>query len=137
LRGGVWVWWGWVGVGGMCGFGVVQLLPGINDHIMINTAITLPIGVEAYAIFALWVWLANSRANHTARRFAMGSAIGSLVLGGGGQIAYHLLVQAGVKPNGAPWYVTVAVSLLTVAIVGMASALIHLLGAPDAAKEDH
>lgn len=120
------VWSGWVGLGGMCGFGVVQPLPGIAPW-EINTAITLPIGIEAYAVFALWAWL-NSHTSDRARRFARWSAITSLVVGGGGQVVYHLLVQANYGPGTAPWPVTATVSLLTVAIVGMASALIHLLG---------
>lgn len=128
------VWSGWVGLGGMCGFGVVQLLPGIADNVVINTAITLPIGVESYAVFALWVWLTNGHTGTRARRFARVSAILSLVVGGAGQVAYHLLVQAGYGPGTAPWPVTAVVSLLTVAIVGMASALIHLLGETDAGK---
>ncbi|HEX2300002.1 MAG TPA: ABC transporter permease, partial [Pseudonocardiaceae bacterium] len=45
------IWAGWVGLGGLTGFGVVQLLPGIWDGVRINTAITLPIGMEAYAAY--------------------------------------------------------------------------------------
>ncbi|MGL5825772.1 MAG: hypothetical protein ACRCYU_13325, partial [Nocardioides sp.] len=39
------VWSGWVGLGRLCGFGVVQPLPGIVDGFEINTAVTLPIGM--------------------------------------------------------------------------------------------
>jgi hypothetical protein len=38
------VWSGWVGLGTLCGFGVVHPLPGIADGFTINTAITLPVG---------------------------------------------------------------------------------------------
>ncbi len=51
------VWSGWVGLGGLCGFGVVHPLPGIVDSFTINTAVTLPVGVEAYGAYALRAWL--------------------------------------------------------------------------------
>jgi hypothetical protein len=41
---------------GMCGFGLVQPLPGITDW-HLNTAITLPVGVESYGAYALGAWL--------------------------------------------------------------------------------
>jgi len=47
------VWSGWVGLGQLCGFGVIHPLPGIWDSASINTAITLPVGIEAYAAYAL------------------------------------------------------------------------------------
>jgi hypothetical protein len=53
------VWSGWVGLGGMCGFGIIHPLPGIWDSLRINTAITLPIGVESYGAYALYAWLAS------------------------------------------------------------------------------
>jgi hypothetical protein len=43
------VWSGWVGIGQLTGFGQVHPLPGIWDSLHLNTAVTLPIGVEAYA----------------------------------------------------------------------------------------
>ncbi|HEY5990526.1 MAG TPA: hypothetical protein VIV12_29665 [Streptosporangiaceae bacterium] len=51
------------------------------------------------------------------RRFARRSAIGSLMLGVTGQIAYHLLAQA--HATRAPWPVTTAVSCLPVLVLGM------------------
>ena len=48
-------WSGWVGLGELTGFGVVHPLPGIWDTLTVNTAITLPVGVEAYAVYALAV----------------------------------------------------------------------------------
>src|SRR6266568_831542 len=53
------IWSGWVGLGGLTGFGLVHPLPGIADSFTLNSAITLPIGVEAYAAYALRVWLAT------------------------------------------------------------------------------
>jgi hypothetical protein len=54
---GVAIWSGWVDLGGMCGFGIIHPLPGIAGGLTIDTAITLPVGVEAYAGFALGTWL--------------------------------------------------------------------------------
>ena len=51
------VWSGWVGLGGLCGFGIVHPLPGIVPGFQLNTAITLPVGVEAYGAYALRAWL--------------------------------------------------------------------------------
>ena len=119
------VWSGWVGLGTLTGFGIVHPLPGIADGFTINTAITLPIGVETYAAFALRVWLSGQVVHDGARRFAKWSAIGSLLLGGLGQVAYHLLVAAGVTR--APWQITTVVACLPVAVLGMGAALAHLL----------
>jgi hypothetical protein len=120
------IWSGWVGLGGLTGFGVVHPLPGIADHIALNTAITLPIGVETYAAFALWVWL-SGRAPVQARSFARWSAIGSLIFGAAGQVAYHLMSAARVVH--APWLITAAVACLPVAVLGMGAALAHLMHA--------
>ncbi|MEV8377834.1 ABC transporter permease [Kribbella sp. NPDC056861] len=118
------VWSGWVGLGELTGFGVVHPLPGIADGFTINTAITLPIGVETYAAFALRVWLSR-QVSATARRFAGWSALGALILGGLGQVAYHLLDAAGVTQ--APWQITTVVACLPVAVLGMGAALAHLI----------
>src|SRR6266516_176253 len=63
------VWSGWVGLGGLCGFGVIHPLPGIWGGARLNTAITLPVGVEAYATYALAAWLTPGTPA-TAREFA-------------------------------------------------------------------
>lgn len=119
------IWGGWVGLGEMAGFGPVNLLPGIGSGWTINTAITLPIGVEAYAAYALRVWLSSGSRPAAARRFAMWSAIGSLVLGMLGQVAYHLMAAAGITV--APWQITTFVSCLPVVVLGFGAALAHLL----------
>jgi hypothetical protein len=119
------IWVGWVGLGGLTGFGDVRPLPGIVDHFTINSAITLPVGMEAYAAFALRAWLGGGRVPARARRFARWSAIGALTLGALGQIAYHLMAAAGVTQ--APWPITTAVACLPVAVLGMGAALAHLL----------
>lgn len=121
---GVAIWTGWVGLGELTGFGTVHPLPGIWDGLQLDTAITLPIGMEAYAGYALRAWLTPGTPAR-ARRFAKRSAIGALVLGALGQIAYHLMAAAHV--TAAPWPITTLVACLPVAVLGMGAALAHLL----------
>lgn len=122
------VWSGWVGIGQLTGFGEVRPLPGIWNSLHLDSAITLPVGVEAYAAYALHAWLAASVSlTERTRRFAKWSAIGSLLLGMAGQVAYHLLTQAGIAR--APWEITTAVACLPVLILGMAAGLTHLIRA--------
>ena len=127
------VWSGWVGIGGLCGFGVIHPLPGIIDGFRLNTAITLPVGVEAYGAYALGAWLAPGRGPETARKFARRSAIGALALGMAGQVVYHLLAAA--HAIRAPWPVTVLVSCMPVVTLGFGAALTHLLRAPGHAPD--
>ena len=121
------IWSGWVGLGGMCGFGPVNLLPGIGGGFTVNTAITLPVGVEAYAAFAIGAWMAPGTPER-ARRFAHWSALGALAYGMLGQVAYHLLAAAQVAA--APWPIVVLVSCMPVIVLGFAAGLTHLLRAP-------
>jgi hypothetical protein len=122
------VWSGWVGIGQMTGFGMVRPLPGIVNSLRVDTAITLPLGVEAYAAYALRAWLtADQSVSTRTRQFARWSAIGSLLLGMAGQVAYHRLAQAGATR--APWGVTTLVSCLPVLVLGMGAALAHMIHA--------
>jgi hypothetical protein len=119
---------GWVGIGELTGFGQVHPLPGIWSSLHIDSAVTLPVGVEAYAAYALHAWLAGgARLAQRTRRFAKWSTIGSLLLGMAGQVAYHLLTQAGATR--APWGVTTAVACLPVLMLGMAAGLAHMIRA--------
>ena len=118
------IWSGWVGLGEMAGFGVVQPLPGIADGIRLNTAITLPVGVEAYAAFALGTWLTGT-GDTRARRFARRSALGALALGCAGQVIYHLLAAAHLPR--APWPIVVVVAVMPVVTLAFGTALVHLL----------
>lgn len=119
------VWSGWVGLGTKCGFGLIQPLPGIVDDFTLNTAITLPISVEAYAAYALRVWLSIS--HHSARTitFAKWSTVISLGIGVGAQAGYHLLEAF--SYDHAPWPVVLVVSSVPVAMVGAASGLAKLV----------
>jgi hypothetical protein len=128
------VWSGWVGIAQKTGFGRVPLLPGIWPALHLDTAITLPVGVEAYAAYALRAWLATGHGvSPRTRRFAKRSAICSFALGMAGQVTYHLLAQAGTTR--APWAITTIVSCLPVLVLGMGTALAHMLHA-DAATAD-
>ena len=120
------VWSGWVGLGTLCGFGVIHPLPGIWDGLRLHTAITLPVGVEAYGAYALGAWLTPGTPER-ARSFARRSAVGALALGMLGQVVYHLLAAAGAAR--APWPVVVLVSCLPVVTLGFGAALTHLLRA--------
>ena len=120
------VWSGWVGLGGLCGFGVIHPLPGIADGVHLNTAITLPVGVEAYGAYALYAWL-GGETGPRAKVFAQKSAIGALILGCLGQVAFHLLAAEHVSR--APALVVVLVACLPVVTLSFAAALTHLMHA--------
>ena len=122
------VWTGWVGIAQKTGFGLVSPLPGILPSLHLDTSITLPVGVEAYAAYALRAWLSGEHGiSGRTRRFAKWSAICSFALGMAGQVAYHLLAQAGTAR--APWPVTTIVSCLPVLVLAMGTALAHMLRA--------
>ena len=118
------VWSGWVGLGQLSGFGIIHPLPGIWDGFTLNTAITLPVGVEAYGAYALGAWLTPGTSDRT-RKFARWSAIGSLGLGMAGQVICHLLAAA--HATRAPWPVVTLVSCLPVVALAFGAALAHLL----------
>lgn len=125
------IWAGWVGIGKLTGFGKVNLLPGFGNGWTVDTAITLPVGVEAYAAYAFYVAL-TPWAPARARRFAAWSAGLAVVLGMGGQAAYHLMTAAAMDK--APWLITTLVSCLPVAVFGVAAALVHMVHAGDDEK---
>ncbi|HLU27368.1 MAG TPA: hypothetical protein VKZ65_02945 [Glycomyces sp.] len=118
------IWSGWVGLGQLAGFGPVHPLPGIADGFVIDTSITLPIGMETYSAYALYVWL-SGRAGVRAIAFARTSALLALVIGAAGQIAYHLMSAANV-PAAHP-LITAAVACIPVAVLGLGAALAHLV----------
>ena len=123
---------GWAGIAAKTGFGLVSPLPGIWPALHLDTSITLPVGVEAYAAYALRAWLARDRSvSARTRRFAKWSAICSFTLGMAGQVAYHLMAQAG-----APWPVTTVVSCLPVLVLAMGTTLAHMLRADAGAAAD-
>jgi hypothetical protein len=123
------VWTGWVGLAGLAGFGLVEPLPGITPW-ELDTRITLPVGMEAYAVVALH-HATGPATPLAARRWAGWTTAAALLLGLAGQIAYHLLTSAG--QAAAPWPVTILVSSVPVLALGAAAMLWHLLGRPDQA----
>ncbi len=87
---------------------------------------TLPVGVECYAAYALRAWLsADHPISDRTRRFARRSAVFSFALGMAGQVAFHLMDQDHVTR--APWAITTLVSCLPVLVLGMGTALAHML----------
>jgi hypothetical protein len=122
------IWAGWVGLGTMAGFGLVHPLPGIADGFELNSAITLPIGVEAYSAYALGTWLTSRPMPRTARLFAAWSSGVALLLGLIGQVIYHVLTTTG--HHIAPTPVVVFVACLPVLVLGAGATLHHLLGDP-------
>jgi hypothetical protein len=121
------VWSGWVGIGELTGFGVVHPFPGLPgglDRISLNTAITLPIGFEAYATYAFRIWLSPAVSIRT-RKFAKRSVLASLGFGALGQVTYHLMVAKGI--TSAPWQITTLVACVPVAVCGIGFALAHLV----------
>ena len=102
---------GWPGIAQKTGFGLISPLPGIWPSLHLDTAITLPVGVETYAAYALRAWLARDQIiSDRTRRFAKWPAICSFALGMAGQVACHLMAQAEMAQ--APWPVTTLVSCL-------------------------
>jgi hypothetical protein len=93
-------------------------LPGIWSSLRLDTAVTLPVGVECYAAYALRAWLATGNAiSDRTQRFARGSAVFSFALGMAGQVAFHLKDQDQITR--APWAITTLVSCLPVLVLGM------------------
>ncbi|MFD0774387.1 hypothetical protein ACFQZ2_10655, partial [Streptomonospora algeriensis] len=134
------IWGGWVGLGGLAGFGPVNLLPGIGDGLTVDLAITLPLGIESYAAIALYVAVSGI-VTGPGRVFAWLSAVGALLLGAVGQSLYHVLTAEQLD-TAAPLGVVIFVSVLPVAVLGLASVLLHLAeaahrGAAAAADEHH
>ena len=128
------VWSGWVGIARLTGFGMVSPLPGIWPSLYLDTSITLPVGVEAYAAYALRAWLAaEQEVSPRTRRFAKRSAMCSFALGMAGQVTYHLLAGAGITR--APWPITTIVSCLPVLVLVMGTTLAHMLRADTAARD--
>jgi outer membrane biosynthesis protein TonB len=118
------IWGGWVGMGRLTGFGPINLLPGIADFTL-DTAITLPIGLETYAAYSMYAWLAAAHLSTSTRRFAKWSALGSLVLGMAGQAAYHVMESTGVEA--APVEIVIAVSAIPVIVLGLGTGLAHAM----------
>ena len=113
------IWSGWVSLGEMCGFGLVQPFPGIVAW-RLNTAITFPVGVEAYGAYAM---SALALADDAGQRQGVRQVVRP-----GRANARHArpgrLPPAFRGPPGrAPWPVVVAVACLPVITLGFGAAL--------------
>jgi hypothetical protein len=125
LAAAVAVWGGWVRLGELTGFGPINLLPGIGRGFTLNTAVVLPLSVEFYSAYALRVLLASERLPAAARRFARRSFVASLSVGGGAQIASHIMGASSVAA--APWPVTTLVACVPLLVIGLATGLATLV----------
>ncbi|MBA8924236.1 hypothetical protein BC739_001433 [Kutzneria viridogrisea] len=116
---------GWIRLGELTGFCPVNLLPGIGAGLVLNTAVVLPVSVEAYAAYALHVLLTLAHMSDRTRLFAQRSFVTSLAIGAAAQVASHVMAAAEVTT--APWWVTTAVSTVPVLVVGLATGLATLV----------
>lgn len=119
-------WGGWVGLAEKTGFGEVNLLPGFvkrGEWATVNLGISLPLGVEAYAAYAMSIWFGTGY-TRKAKRFAALSAVFSLLLAAAGQVSFHVLEAKQIEH--APDWLVGFVSCLPVLVIGMAAALHHL-----------
>jgi hypothetical protein len=110
---GIAIWAGWVGLGGMTGFGKIHPFPGFPlgmADFTLNTAITLPFSAELYGAYAFHVWTRTT--DPAVRKLAKWSCLGAFALGFLAQVAFHLLESRGITI--APWLVTVLVSAVPV-----------------------
>ena len=126
------VWSGWVGLGGLCGFGVVHPLPGIVDGFGSTPRSRCRSASRPTARTRSGAWLTRG-APAGARRFARGRRSARLRSAWLGQVVYHLLAAA--HATRAPWPVVVLVSCLPVVTLGFGAALTHLLRAPGTEPE--
>ncbi|MFI9451798.1 hypothetical protein [Amycolatopsis sp. NPDC052450] len=134
LAAAVAIWGGWVRLGELTGFGPINLLPGVGGGFTLNTAVVLPLSVEFYSAYALRVLLASDRLSERSRRFARRSFLASLVVGGGAQIASHIMAAAHVA--GAPWPVTTVVACVPLLVIGLATGLATLVKRDTSASGD-
>ncbi|EHR48728.1 hypothetical protein SacmaDRAFT_0424 [Saccharomonospora marina XMU15] len=125
LAAAVAIWGGWVRLGELTGFGPINLLPGIGSGLTVNTAVVLPLSVEFYSAYALRVLLASDRLTARTRTFARRTFTASLVVGGGAQVASHVMDAAGTTT--APWPVTTVVACVPLLVLGLASGLASLV----------
>jgi hypothetical protein len=129
------VWSGWIGLGQLCGFGQANLTGGLINW-TVNISLALPFSVEAYGAYALKAGLMPGRSPETkrCRKFAMTTAIGSLVLGMIAQATYHLMAAAHDKR--APDLVIIFVSMLPVIALGLCAWLMHMTHAAKVAEAE-
>jgi Protein of unknown function (DUF2637) len=80
----------------------------------------LPLTIDAYAMTATRVWLADSTGSARARRFARWNAVGAVVLSVVGNATWHL-IAAGLLH--VTWVIVVVVGAVPAAVLGLLSHL--------------
>lgn len=83
-------------------------------------AALLPLTIDAYAMSATRVWLADSTASVKARRFARRNAIGAITASLVGNATYHAVAAGLVRTS---WVVVVAVGAVPPVVLGLVSHL--------------
>lgn len=88
----------------------------------------LPLTVDAYAMGATRVWLANSTASDRARRFARRNAVGAILASLLGNAMYHAVAAGLIEMS---WVVVVIVGGVPPVVLGLVSHLAVLRKQPD------
>lgn len=86
-------------------------------------ASSLPMTVDAYALAATRIWLADSSATPRARQFARWNAMGAIGLSLAGNATYHAIAAGLMKIT---WVVVVIVGAVPPAVLGLVSHLAAL-----------
>ncbi|GAB3519412.1 hypothetical protein GCM10027575_45300 [Phytohabitans suffuscus] len=104
----------------------LALLAGWNVYM----APLLPLTIDAYAMSATRVWLADTLASERARRFARRNAVGAILASLVGNATYHAIAAGILASN---WMVVVVVGAVPPVVLGLVSHLAVLRKQPDAA----
>lgn len=83
-------------------------------------AFLLPLTIDAYAMSATRVWLADSTGSARARRFARSNAIGAILASLVGNATYHAVATGLLRTN---WVVVVIVGAVPPVVLGLVSHL--------------
>jgi Protein of unknown function (DUF2637) len=118
-------WWVTLGMGISAASAAVSSFAGLRGLAVVAgwpvwLAWLLPLTIDAYAMTATRVWLAQSTRSAKARRFARINAIGAILLSLSGNAVYHLIA---VHLVAASWVVVVAVAAVPALVLGLVSHL--------------
>jgi hypothetical protein len=117
----------WIGIGSRSGFPVIRLPYGIAR---IPTDFCLMVCMEAYAGYAIFIWL--TRTGRRSGPFAMWSGLAAAAASVTAQVAYHVTGTGAVPP---PWLVGLVSALPVIALI-LAALLIHLVRLDRAEDEE-
>src|SRR2546430_14035529 len=105
-------------VSSFAGLRALALVAGWSDLM----ASLLPLTIDAYAMSATRVWLADSTASAKARKFARSNAVGAILASLVGNATYHAIAARLIS---ASWIVVVVVGAVPPVVLGLVS---HLAG---------